>query len=151
MAGSIQDEKTKEPHHDVTVSREDERVVAADQEKSQSRKPSLEEVKDDADSTLTHSHASRHEEAEDAEDSPAALTRTLSNPPPPVPVPRHKRRGLLGRFTVVAEVEIPRHYPRTTKWFITFVIAIAAMAAPLGSAIFLRWSHLFTSSCTYDC
>ena len=59
-------------------------------------------------------------------------------PPPPVKVPRSKRRGLFGRFTILAEVQEPKHYPRPTKWFITFVIAMAAMAAPLGSAIIFR-------------
>ena len=55
-----------------------------------------------------------------------------------VKVPHSKRRGLFGRFTIVAEVEEPKHYPRRTKWFITFVIALAAVAAPLGSAIIFR-------------
>ncbi|KAL9617781.1 MAG: hypothetical protein Q9160_007435 [Pyrenula sp. 1 TL-2023] len=52
-----------------------------------------------------------------------------------VKVRRSERRGLFGRFTLLAEVEEPKHYSRTTKWFITFVIAVAAAAAPLGSAI----------------
>ena len=58
--------------------------------------------------------------------------------PLPVKVPRSKRRGLLGRFTILAEVEEPKHYPNHTKWFITFVVAVTAAAAPLGSAIFFR-------------
>ncbi|KAK4692634.1 hypothetical protein P7C71_g4613, partial [Lecanoromycetidae sp. Uapishka_2] len=53
----------------------------------------------------------------------------------PVKVPRAQRRGLFGRFALVAEVEEPKHYPRRTKWWITFVIALAAVAAPMGSAI----------------
>ncbi|MCJ1310068.1 hypothetical protein MMC25_003729 [Agyrium rufum] len=56
--------------------------------------------------------------------------------PPAVKVPRSKRRGILGRFTVLAEVEQPLHYTRHQKWFITFVVASAAIAAPIGSAIF---------------
>ena len=63
--------------------------------------------------------------------------REIPNPAP-VKVPHSKRRGLFGRFTIVAEVEEPKHYPRRTKWFITFVIAAAAVAAPLGSAIIFR-------------
>jgi hypothetical protein len=55
-------------------------------------------------------------------------------------VPRSKRRGLLGRFTLLAEVEEPKNYPRKTKWFITFVVAVGAMAAPMGSSIFYRAS-----------
>lgn len=57
-------------------------------------------------------------------------------------VSRSQRRGLLGRFTVVAEVENPLDYPRRTKWFITFVVALAAVAAPLGSTIFFRTYRL---------
>lgn len=53
-------------------------------------------------------------------------------------VERSKRRGLFGRFTLLAEVEDPKNYPRNTKWFITFVVAVAAMAAPMGSSIFYR-------------
>ncbi|KAL9592192.1 MAG: hypothetical protein Q9179_006965 [Wetmoreana sp. 5 TL-2023] len=56
---------------------------------------------------------------------------------PPVKVPRDKRRGLFARFTFLAEVAEPKSYPRSTKWFITFIIALAAVAAPLGSAIIL--------------
>lgn len=148
MAGSGQDEKTNESRRDVTQAA-DQRGAAALQEKDQSREPSLEEgrVEDDARSTQTHSGASQPADADaDADEAPATLSRTLSNPPPPVPVPRDRRRGLCGRFTVVAEVEIPKHYARGTKWFITFVIAIAAMAAPMGSAIFLRLSHSLTYS-----
>ncbi|KAG4417698.1 hypothetical protein IFR04_009137 [Cadophora malorum] len=52
-------------------------------------------------------------------------------------VPRAKRRGLLARLTVIPEVERPYEYKRSTKWFITFQVAIAAAAAPMGSAILL--------------
>ena len=58
--------------------------------------------------------------------------------PAPVKVPRSQRRGLLSRFAILAEVEQPVHYSRNSKWFITFVVAAAAIAAPLGSAIFFR-------------
>ncbi|KAL6721397.1 hypothetical protein ACLMJK_000500 [Lecanora helva] len=52
-----------------------------------------------------------------------------------VKVPRTNRRGLFGRFTLLAEVEEPKNYARPTKWFITFIIGLAAVAAPLGSTI----------------
>ncbi|KAF4636920.1 hypothetical protein G7Y89_g1152 [Cudoniella acicularis] len=52
-------------------------------------------------------------------------------------VPRSKRRGLLGRFALIPEVERPYDYKRSTKWFITMLVALAAAAAPMGSAIFL--------------
>lgn len=56
----------------------------------------------------------------------------------PVKVPRSNRRGLFGQLTILAEVEEPTSYPRQVKWFITFVVAIAGMAAPLGSTIIFR-------------
>ncbi|MCJ1426508.1 hypothetical protein MMC29_004411 [Sticta canariensis] len=62
-------------------------------------------------------------------------TRPESIRPQPVKVPRSKRRGLLGRLTILAEVEDPRDYRNKTKWFITFLVALAALAAPLGSTI----------------
>ena len=62
--------------------------------------------------------------------------------PPPVAVPRSERRGLFGRFTVLAEITEPKHYKRSDKWFITFVVATSAMAAPTGSSIIFRTSHI---------
>jgi hypothetical protein len=56
----------------------------------------------------------------------------------PVVVPRLKRRGICGQFTLVAEVENPRTYLRSTKWFLTFVVALAASAAPMGGIIIFR-------------
>lgn len=58
--------------------------------------------------------------------------------PPAVKVPRLQRRGLFGRFSLLAEVTEPKHYSRGTKWWITFIVALAAVAAPMGSAIILR-------------
>ncbi|KAK3707818.1 hypothetical protein LTR37_011820 [Vermiconidia calcicola] len=52
-------------------------------------------------------------------------------------VPRSKRRGLLGRFTVIAEVTNPYDYPNKSKWMLTFVIAVAGAAAPMASSIVL--------------
>lgn len=71
------------------------------------------------------------------EEAAVQLTRTSSYIPPVV-VPRGRRRGLFGSLTLLAEVENPKHYNRKSKWFITFVVAVAAAAAPMGSAIFLR-------------
>ena len=58
--------------------------------------------------------------------------------PPVVRVPLSKRKGLFGRFAVVAGVTEPKHNPRSTKWFITFVVALAGMVAPLVSTIVFR-------------
>ncbi|KAF2673226.1 MFS general substrate transporter [Microthyrium microscopicum] len=49
-------------------------------------------------------------------------------------VPRHLRRGLLGRFSLVPETPTPIYYPRSTKWLITATVALGAAAAPMGSA-----------------
>ncbi|KAG8529466.1 uncharacterized protein KY384_006103 [Bacidia gigantensis] len=69
-------------------------------------------------------------------DETTELDKTQSEPTPEaVKVPHAERRGLFGRFTLVAEVTEPKHYPRSTKWFLTFVVALAAVAAPLGSTI----------------
>jgi hypothetical protein len=53
-------------------------------------------------------------------------------------VPRSKRRGLLGRFAIIPEVERPHEYGNGTKWAITAIVALAAAASPVGSAIFYR-------------
>jgi hypothetical protein len=53
-------------------------------------------------------------------------------------IPRSKRRGLLGRFAIIPEVERPHDYGNGTKWAITAIVAFAAAAAPVGSAIFYR-------------
>jgi hypothetical protein len=63
---------------------------------------------------------------------PSVLSRTLSI------VPRSKRRGLLGRLSIIPEVDRPYDYANGTKWLITLIVALAAAAAPLGSAIFFR-------------
>lgn len=80
-------------------------------------------------------HAKKHPETK-KRDVEAAETEVEN--PEPVKVPRSQRRGLFGRFTIVAEVEEPKHYSRRTKWYITFVVALAAVAAPMGSAIIFR-------------
>jgi hypothetical protein len=72
---------------------------------------------------------------------PASVrSRTLSI------VPRAERRGLLGRLSIIPEVARPYDYLDSTKWLITLIVALAAAAAPLGSAIFFR--ECFTSTST---
>ncbi|KIW08786.1 uncharacterized protein PV09_00721 [Verruconis gallopava] len=60
-------------------------------------------------------------------------SRLTPNYPPKVP--RNERRGLFARFSLVPEVTQPVLYPRKTKWVITTIVALAAFAAPVGSAI----------------
>jgi hypothetical protein len=72
---------------------------------------------------------------------PASVrSRTLSI------VPRSERRGLLGRFAIIPEVGRPYDYRNGTKWLITLIVALAATAAPLGSAIFFRECFTYDSS-----
>lgn len=54
-----------------------------------------------------------------------------------VVVPRKQRRGLFARLAVIPEVTEPWDYARRTKWTITFIVAVAAAAAPMGSSIIL--------------
>ena len=54
-----------------------------------------------------------------------------------VVVPRGERRGLFANLAVIAEVTEPHDYTRKRKWMITFVVAVAAAAAPMGSSIIL--------------
>ncbi|KXL49701.1 hypothetical protein M433DRAFT_74891 [Acidomyces richmondensis BFW] len=54
-----------------------------------------------------------------------------------VKVPRAERRGLLARFCMMAEVNDPYAYNRSKKWTITFIIALAGAAAPMGSSLVL--------------
>lgn len=51
-------------------------------------------------------------------------------------VPRSQRRGLLAKLAVIPEVQRPYDYSNRTKWTITLIVAVAAAAAPMGSAIF---------------
>ena len=60
-------------------------------------------------------------------------------------VPKHERRGWLARVSIVAEVYEPKHYENRTKWFITFIVAIAAAAAPMGSGIVLRMACIIST------
>lgn len=55
-------------------------------------------------------------------------------------IPRLKRRGLLAQLAIIPEVTRPKEYKRKTKWLITLTVAIAAAAAPMGSAVFFRES-----------
>ena len=89
-----------------------------------------------------HSHPSSDsiepipEEKEPAQRSKSKTSSVRSRPLSIVA--RHKRRGLLARFALIPEVDRPYDYKRSTKWLITLIIALAAAAAPIGSAIMMR-------------
>ncbi|EXJ80118.1 hypothetical protein A1O1_08260 [Capronia coronata CBS 617.96] len=50
-------------------------------------------------------------------------------------IPRAQRRGLFGQFTLISEVANPNDYPRTTKWLMTVIVALAAATSSIGSSI----------------
>ncbi|KAJ9611149.1 hypothetical protein H2200_004332 [Cladophialophora chaetospira] len=85
-----------------------------------------------------HSEQSTVADPHDLEHGDDVLARTITPKKPIVKVPRSKRRGLFARFAVVAEVTDPYDYKNSAKWFITLLVAIAAAAAPVGSAIILQ-------------
>lgn len=97
---------------------------------------------DELDSIHSRSHTQPSIHGMEAEkETPAqrTMSATSSNRPRPlIAIPRSERRGILAKLTIVPEVEKSYHYARSTKWFITFVVAVAAAAAPIGSAILLR-------------
>jgi hypothetical protein len=80
---------------------------------------------------------------------PEARSRNSSTQSRRPVIPRSKRRGLLARFAVIAEIERPQEYSRKTKWLITLLVALAAAAAPMGSAIFYRTSSLHAAKFLY--
>lgn len=97
-----------------------------------------------ASSISHHSEENNNRYDEEKNDcAPEPLHRASTELGPAVTVPRLKRRGLLGQFALVAEIENPKTYPRRTKWFITFIVAVAGAAAPLGSSIFFRKLRCF--------
>ena len=49
-----------------------------------------------------------------------------------------RRRGLFHHLVVIHSIEDPRQYDRKLKWFITLIVATAAVIDPLGSNIFYR-------------
>ncbi|EGP92660.1 uncharacterized protein MYCGRDRAFT_22912, partial [Zymoseptoria tritici IPO323] len=62
---------------------------------------------------------------------------TRSTRPQPTIVPRSSRRGLFARFCLINEITNAFDYSRRMKWTITFIVAVAGSAAPMGSSIVL--------------
>lgn len=121
-----------------------QRLAQEDERTSSDMSPSsLEKNNQDVESSADPSLVNGLENSHPDEKNIASVrsnTRPESIRPQPIKVPRSKRRGLFGRFTILAEVEDPRDYKNKTKWFITFIVSLAALAAPLGSTIIFRES-----------
>lgn len=77
--------------------------------------------------------------------SPSRTIASSTHSCRPNVVPRSQRRGLLARFALIPEVERPYEYENKTKWTITLLVASAAAAGPMGSAIFYRECHALVS------
>jgi hypothetical protein len=67
-----------------------------------------------------------------------SMTSSSTGPRQAIPVPKDERRGLLPWLSLVPEVDKPHHYTNGVKWMLTLFVAVAACAAPMGSAIFYR-------------
>ena len=103
----------------------------------------------DTHSTHDHqvpTHRSRSRAASATQSRAVSSTRSVQREA--VKVPLAERRGLLARFSVIAEVVEPYHYTRQLKWTITFLVAVAGAAAPMGSSIVLP--ALTDISSTFD-
>jgi multidrug resistance protein len=94
----------------------------------------------DSDENEAHDHqvAARHR----SHSRPRPRSRTHSAARssirgPAIKIPRHERRGILANLCIVAEVDDPYAYSRKKKWTITFIIALAGAAAPMGSSLVL--------------
>ncbi len=96
----------------------------------------LSESSNDSEHTLSD-HDHDHQTATPPRSLSRAVSSTTSVRKAAVKVPRSQRRGLLGRFTIIAEVTNQYDYDRRTKWFMTFTIALAGCAGPMASSIIL--------------
>ncbi|KAK2475939.1 hypothetical protein H9L39_13532 [Fusarium oxysporum f. sp. albedinis] len=61
-----------------------------------------------------------------------------SNTHPLSVVLRSQRRGLLGRFALIPEINNSYEYGNSTTWGITAAVSLATVVAPMGSSISYR-------------
>lgn len=86
--------------------------------------------------TIQEIPAEDNEEEADHQTRPTKSRSSSTRSRTVIIVPRSKRRGLFARFALIAEVENPYDYKNSTKWLLTFIIALEAAAGPMGSSIF---------------
>lgn len=87
-------------------------------------------------SSESTSESTPHDAAGEVQtEAPVARTVTGKSS---IVIPRNKRRGMLGRFGLVAEIENPKDYGTGTKNFITILVAAGGAAAPMASTILFR-------------
>lgn len=145
-AGGVHPEKAEGQPRPVPVHSSDTTTATSnprpDQGPDFTRDQAEIEVVDETNAAQSTTDKTRHEATCPDDDVPASRvqsraaastrSRALSI------VPRSKRRGLFGRFAIVAEVSTPYDYPNSTKWGITATISLATAAGPMGSSIFYR-------------
>lgn len=101
--------------------------------------PAVSDAQDDASHTQDAASTDTIEgiAAEDDTAGPVVMAPSASSRRSIINIPRSQRRGLFARFAMIPEVEDPYcYYKDSTKWLLTLIIALAAAAAPMGSAIF---------------
>jgi multidrug resistance protein len=135
-----------EPADVKAATRHEPHEVIDDNEHRRGRSHSV-ETHDSQDTARTHSddeghdaqvatpHRSRSRAPHRSLSRAQSSTRSVRRDP--IVVPRKERRGLFGTVCTIAEVTEPYDYSRRRKWTITFVVAVAAAAAPMGSSIIL--------------
>lgn len=96
---------------------------------------------DHSDVSTVSGVANNNNDNKELEETSEVVRRVTTEIGPPVTVPRLKRRGLFAQLAIIPEIENGKTYPRRTKWYITAIAAVGAVAAPLGSAIFLPSLH----------
>jgi hypothetical protein len=112
---------------DTSTAQDDSDVVANKTEKRRSADTSSGHVEDDGDSGNVLAAAPEVEvDLENGEGT--ELKRT-----PSTVIPRNKRRGLFAQLVIgIPEIDDPIQYSPKTKNVIVFIIAFAAIAAPMG-------------------
>src|SRR5271155_4582268 len=115
----------KDTSSDTSTAQDDSDLVPNKIEKRRSTDTSSSRVEDDFGDIL----AAVPDEVVDLENGEGeALKRAPSKV-----IPRNKRRGLFAQFVIgIPEIDDPLQYPPRTKNFIVFIIAFAAIAAPMG-------------------
>ena len=112
----------KDTSSDTSTAQDDSDLVPSKIEKRRSTDTSSSRVEDDGLAAVPDVEV----DLENGEG--AVLKRAPSNV-----IPRNKRRGLFAQLVIgIPEIDDPLQYSPKTKNFIVFIIAFAAIAAPMG-------------------
>ena len=115
----------KDTSSNTSTAQDDSDLVPNKIEKRRSTDTSSSRVEDDGGDILA---AAPDVEVDLENGEGAVLKRAPSNV-----IPRNKRRGLFAQLVIgIPEIDDPVQYSPKTKNFIVFIIAFAAIAAPMG-------------------